>query len=33
MRMGVSLAMITTFLPTCNFLVWRIFTTGYELKS
>ena len=30
---GVSLTMITIFLLICIFLVWRIFTTGYKLKT
>ena len=30
---GVSLTMITIFLLVCIFLVWRIFTTGYKLKT
>lgn len=30
---GVSLTMIMIFLLVCIFLVWRIFTTGYKLKT
>jgi ABC-2 type transport system permease protein len=30
---GVSLTMISVFLAICVFLVWRIFTTGYRVKT
>jgi len=30
---GLSLAMIMVFLAVCLFVIWRIFKTGYRLKS
>lgn len=30
---GLSLAMITVFLTVCLIVIWRIFRTGYRLKS
>lgn len=30
---GVSLTMISVFLAICVFLVWRIFATGYRVKT
>ncbi len=30
---GVSLAMTAVFLAICSFLIWRIFKTGYRLKT
>lgn len=31
--MGVSLVMIVVFLVICAFIVWRIFKTGYRIKT
>jgi ABC-2 type transport system permease protein len=30
---GVSLIMTAVFLAVCGILVWRVFATGYRLKS
>ena len=31
--MGISLTMIMVFLVTCIFIVWRIFRSGYRIKT
>jgi len=32
-KVGVSVAMTTAFMAVCLVVVWRIFQTGYKLKT